>query len=165
MTKIDLISACENWLVENDFQDHALLPSQAKSKDVSRYLMDTISWVKYKDKKKVNAFCKYILPYMVKCRGILPSLKKYIVDMAKTNNYYVLLSSKKDANEWAECYFTTPERIHKDAKEMKKKVLQIIPYVEAHRCKYCGTVTEGSNEDVLCPNCHELFGHTYFSEL
>ena len=34
-----------------------------------------------------------------------------------------------------------------------------------HICKYCGGITEGSYEDMLCTDCRELFGHSLFSEL
>lgn len=34
-----------------------------------------------------------------------------------------------------------------------------------HSCKYCGQVTEGIDEDILCEDCREMFGHTLFSQL
>jgi hypothetical protein len=34
-----------------------------------------------------------------------------------------------------------------------------------HICKYCGQITAGSQQDLLCKGCKELFGHKYFSEL
>lgn len=37
--------------------------------------------------------------------------------------------------------------------------------LESHHCKYCGQLTPGDNEDELCPECQEDFGHTYYSEL
>ncbi len=34
-----------------------------------------------------------------------------------------------------------------------------------HWCKYCGGIAEGTDKDLLCDDCRELFGHTYYSEL
>lgn len=34
-----------------------------------------------------------------------------------------------------------------------------------HICQYCGELTDGENEDLLCPACRELFGHTMYSGL
>ena len=34
-----------------------------------------------------------------------------------------------------------------------------------HRCKYCDKMTIGSNEDLLCDDCREMFGHSFYSEL
>ena len=34
-----------------------------------------------------------------------------------------------------------------------------------HTCKYCGGMAEGDNEDLLCPECQEAFGHKFYSEL
>lgn len=34
-----------------------------------------------------------------------------------------------------------------------------------HRCKYCQGIAKGKEKDLLCDNCRETFGHTYYSEL
>lgn len=34
-----------------------------------------------------------------------------------------------------------------------------------HTCRYCGKLTEGDDKDLLCPDCQEMFGHTFYSEL
>lgn len=35
-----------------------------------------------------------------------------------------------------------------------------------HVCKYCYTnIVDSSDEDVLCKECRETFGHTFYSEL
>lgn len=39
------------------------------------------------------------------------------------------------------------------------------PTHSTHTCKYCGKRTEGSDEDLLCPTCREMFGHALYSEL
>lgn len=34
-----------------------------------------------------------------------------------------------------------------------------------HKCLYCGKTTYGANEDLLCDECYEMFGHTHYSQL
>jgi hypothetical protein len=34
-----------------------------------------------------------------------------------------------------------------------------------HICKYCGGIARGPDEDRLCDECKEIFGHAFFSEL
>ena len=46
-----------------------------------------------------------------------------------------------------------------------KKVLDVVDANTHHICKYCGEVAEGIDEDVLCPECREIFGHAFYSEL
>lgn len=36
---------------------------------------------------------------------------------------------------------------------------------DQHICKYCGKIADGTDEEVLCKECRELFGHTFFNEL
>lgn len=32
-------------------------------------------------------------------------------------------------------------------------------------CKYCGEETNNADEDVLCDDCQECFGHSKYSDL
>lgn len=34
-----------------------------------------------------------------------------------------------------------------------------------HLCKYCGELAQGEYEDLLCKDCRETFGHSFYSEL
>ena len=34
-----------------------------------------------------------------------------------------------------------------------------------HYCRYCGRVTPGSDEDILCDRCRKTFGHARYSDL
>lgn len=34
-----------------------------------------------------------------------------------------------------------------------------------HVCKYCKGIAKGPDEDVLCEECREMFGHALYSEL
>ena len=45
---------------------------------------------------------------------------------------------------------------------MPKKYEKMI-YV--NYCKYCGNPTNNVDEDVLCKDCRDMFGHTFYSEL
>lgn len=45
------------------------------------------------------------------------------------------------------------------------KVLDVADGNTHHICKYCGEVAKGTDEDVLCQECREIFGHAFYSEL
>lgn len=44
-------------------------------------------------------------------------------------------------------------------------VLDIADANTHHICKYCGEIVNGTDEDVLCSECRETFGHAFYSEL
>lgn len=46
-----------------------------------------------------------------------------------------------------------------------EEIVAIVEHKNNHRCKYCGEITPGKTKDLLCDDCHELFGHTRYSEL
>jgi len=45
------------------------------------------------------------------------------------------------------------------------KIVDILDAHDHHFCGYCGAVASGSDENVLCDDCAELFGHRLYSEL
>ena len=45
------------------------------------------------------------------------------------------------------------------------KDTEIIDLTNKHLCKYCGEVANGPDEDVLCKDCRDTFGHAFYSEL
>ncbi len=45
------------------------------------------------------------------------------------------------------------------------KVLDVADANTHHICKYCGEIAKGTDEDVLCQECRETFGHAFYSEL
>ena len=47
----------------------------------------------------------------------------------------------------------------------EEKISKVYDARTHHLCKYCGCVAKGTDEDVLCTDCRELFGHAFFSEL
>ena len=46
-----------------------------------------------------------------------------------------------------------------------EKITKVVDAKTHHLCKYCGCVAKGTDDDVLCADCRELFGHAFFSEL
>lgn len=50
-------------------------------------------------------------------------------------------------------------------KHLDIKVKKIRVADNKHLCGYCYSIVNGTDEDVLCNECRELFGHSLFSEL
>ena len=46
-----------------------------------------------------------------------------------------------------------------------EKVLDVADANTNHICKYCGDIAKGTDEDVLCQDCRDTFGHAFYSEL
>lgn len=46
-----------------------------------------------------------------------------------------------------------------------KKYAKMIGVEKVNYCKYCGSPTDSVDENVLCEECRNLFGHTFYSEL
>ena len=55
--------------------------------------------------------------------------------------------------------------VQKDANFKNQKVLDVADASTHHICKYCGGIAKGIDEDVLCSECREIFGHAFYSEL
>lgn len=45
------------------------------------------------------------------------------------------------------------------------KILKVYDGNNHHICKYCGSVAKGIDEDILCDDCRDIFGHAFYSEL
>ena len=79
---------------------------------------------------------------------------KYFVDLEKGGKCYTLDNqgnSKKEIMDFA--------------KKEGYTVTKIVPASKNHRCKYCNGITDGVNDDLLCMDCREVFGHALYSEL
>lgn len=48
---------------------------------------------------------------------------------------------------------------------LRVKILNIYDGNTHHICKYCGEVAKGTDEDILCEDCRDIFGHAFYSEL
>ena len=46
-----------------------------------------------------------------------------------------------------------------------EKITAVYDAKKHHICKYCGGIADGIDEDILCSECREDFGHAFFSEL
>ena len=46
-----------------------------------------------------------------------------------------------------------------------EKITKVVDAKTHHLCKYCGGIAKGTDDNVLCAACRELFGHAFFSEL
>ena len=80
--------------------------------------------------------------------------KKYLVDLSKDGEGYC-----------CDVEAISPTQIIEHFKKHGYDVVRVELASENHRCKYCGTITAGADEDVLCGECREMFGHYLFSEL
>lgn len=49
--------------------------------------------------------------------------------------------------------------------DIKGLEISINGEILSHRCKYCGEITNGTDENVLCEDCIMTFGHAFYSEL
>ena len=82
-------------------------------------------------------------------------MKKYLAEA--TDIYGQEISLELEANSLS------------DAREICKKeettVSKIVLKRGHHLCKYCHSIAEGDNEDILCDDCHYTFGHYCYSEL
>lgn len=45
------------------------------------------------------------------------------------------------------------------------KIIKIVDANKHHICKYCGGIANGLDDNVLCEECRDDFGHAFFSEL
>lgn len=62
-------------------------------------------------------------------------------------------------------YESTAKSLLKVYDEVKGYEFNDSGMVIGHKCKYCGEFVDGMDEDVLCEDCREIFGHTLYSEL
>jgi len=79
---------------------------------------------------------------------------KYLVDLEKNGSYFTM-----------DNYGNSKQKIIDYANDNGYTIINIVPANNNHRCKYCEGIAEGTYEDVLCEECRETFGHTFFSEL
>lgn len=83
-----------------------------------------------------------------------PKMIKFIVDGVQNGTYY----------SW-DCEYPSEDECRKAFEKDGIKVTKIATKSNHHRCKYCGTIAKGKIADLLCDDCRECFGHTYYSEL
>lgn len=88
------------------------------------------------------------------------SIKKIKGDLIRIKNSIVTI---KDSN----CFFIMKHLlVVLDDIVEQISTLQESSNAKKNICKYCKTNETGSlDEDVLCKECQEIFGHSFFSEL
>ena len=47
----------------------------------------------------------------------------------------------------------------------EEKISKVYDARTHHLCKYCGGIADGIDENILCQECREDFGHAFFTEL
>ena len=56
-------------------------------------------------------------------------------------------------------------KIIKKILDLINDIYILIPQKRINKCKYCSEHTDSQDPNILCPNCRETFGHSFFSEL
>ena len=83
-----------------------------------------------------------------------PKLIKFLIDGKKDNSGYSYTYKAESEEKCREIF--TNEGI---------EILRIAPAAGNHRCMYCDNISYGTQKDILCENCREMFGHYSFYEL
>ena len=83
-----------------------------------------------------------------------PKMIKFMVDGLKDG---------KEAS-W-DCEHPSAEECKRAFEEEGIVVTKIVTAKNHHRCRYCMSIADGTNKDLLCEECKQLFNHTYYSEL
>ena len=83
-----------------------------------------------------------------------PKMTKFMVDGILDGKHY----------SW-DCEYESEEKAIAAFEADGIKVEKIAKKSTHHRCKYCKGIAKGKNIDILCEQCQETFGHTYYSEL
>ena len=81
---------------------------------------------------------------------------KYFVDVEENGKAMAYDMKAKDENHVREIF---------KEENPNAKIVKISTQKGNHRCKYCSSICSGTNKDLLCDDCHETFGHMYYSEL
>lgn len=114
-------------------------------------------------KKELNSFSTDALMSIVSnnnCEQKLeewinrPKLVKFMVDGIEDGKTF----------SW-DCEYVSEEECRKAFEQRGVVVEKILPQKGNHRCKYCGGAAEGSDTNLLCEECRELFGHAFYYEL
>ena len=79
-----------------------------------------------------------------------------------TEDYATTVTLAKTV-DYTEKQFITALQITDRFKDAK--ILTVADAKENHICPYCGNVAKGLDEDRLCEECRDIFGHSFFSEL
>ena len=81
----------------------------------------------------------------------------------ETKTYAIEIPLKKEVNLKKEDWIAQMQKFVNEL--ITDKVVNIYDANRYHICKYCGKIVKGSNKNILCEDCREIFGHSLYSEL
>lgn len=100
------------------------------------------------------------------CRRHPDSFRDYIENPpVKLIKFLANCTDKKGKELAFEGQYENMEKFEAELTKEKMTAIKIVPAKGNHLCRYCMGIAEGSNKDLLCDDCKELFGHTLFTEL
>lgn len=114
-------------------------------------------------KKLLNEYSYEELENIIKKNNCENKLEAWI-NQPKTIKFIVdgIHNGKKYSYD---CEYINEEECRKEFEADGIKIEKIAKKSTHHRCKYCGCIANGTNKDVLCEDCKNIFGHKYYSEL
>jgi len=122
-------------------------------------------------KTKLNAYSDDELDLTLnivfeKIKGMKERYIEYLnTPKIKLTKFIAECTDKDGKNFSIEGKFETAEAFEEDLKADGYSVQKIVTGKDHHVCKYCIRIADGKDKDLLCDNCRELFGHTFYSEL
>lgn len=79
--------------------------------------------------------------------------------LIETVDYTEVINLNKTYDMSADKWITLLETM------LEEKIIAVHDANTHHICKYCGGVAKGIDEDILCEECRDVFGHAFYSEL
>lgn len=100
------------------------------------------------------------------CEKFKDTFKKYLENPpVKLIKYYADCYDKENNLVTFEGKFASEKDFENDLVKDGYKLNRIVLTKGHHLCQYCGGIALGTDKDILCAECHEIFGHMLFSEL
>ena len=114
-------------------------------------------------KKTLNAYTTKTLEELISKNLCEKELEKWI-NRPKMIKFMVDGVQDGKSLSW-DCESESKEKCLEEFHEEGIIVEKIVTKKGHHRCKYCNGIANGSSTDLLCNNCMDTFGHSYYSEL
>lgn len=114
-------------------------------------------------KKELNLYSKEKLQGIIKKVDLQKEFETFVKE-PKKSKYFVICEKNGNENHFDFKATSKEECINFYEKE-GYVVKTVVSSKKYHRCKYCLGIANGTNKDILCEDCKDLFGHTYFHEL
>lgn len=84
----------------------------------------------------------------------------------KTNKIIVVTKEKTLEIGYRKEFDLSDQQWIEVAKDVVKCDVEAVYDAHTHHiCKYCGDIANGCDDDVLCDDCKEIFGHSFYSQL